>query len=157
MLNSSLQQPSHEIMGGGSVDSTMVSGLRQTSLAVAGNASPPYMLPDLAHAHHQSSHHRQGSRNVYLQKGHGGAAGLNAHLPGGAGIGTQGPPGGLQGVQGSGLRARAPFLLHTDRAKVGAQSTQPANMETTHKVSSDVNASPLSITGKKPAALEGKH
>lgn len=145
MLNSSLQQPSHEIMGGASVDSTMVQGLRPTSLVAAGNYganfSPHYALPDLVQRH--------GSRNVFKQKGHG-LVGLNALATGAAAVGARAPPGGLQAIQGSGLRGRAPFLLHTDRAKNSADSTQAATLAQTHKGKESMETSPpLTVTGKK--------
>ena len=114
-------------MGGASVDSG-VPGLRPTSLVDAGNygtaMSPPYALPDLVQ--------RQGSRNVFKQRGHG-LVGLNALATGVAGVGARAPPGGLQAIQGNGLRGRAPFLLHTDRAKNSLDSTQAATLAPTQK------------------------
>ena len=148
MLNSSLQQPSHDIMGGASVDSALASGVRATSLVAAGNyatsVSPTYALPDLVQ--------RQGSRNVYLHKGHGGLVGLNALASGAAAVGARAPPGGLQGLQGSGLR-RAPFLLHTDRAKNSVEPAQAGTQAPTQKGRDSIESSPpLAVTGKKPNA-----
>lgn len=102
MLDSSLQQPSQELLGGGSFDSGMKAG----ALAVAGHnysttTSPA--LPGLP---------RNGSRNVYLQRR---GLALHSGVPGGgAGGGTQGV-GPLPAAHGAG--SRNPFALHTERAK----------------------------------------
>lgn len=95
MHNSSLLQPSHDLTGGGSVESTIMAGaglgasLGAPSTYV-GNHSPK--LPALP---------RKGSRNVYMQK---------------KGTVLNGKE--LRGVVGGpGPGGRNPFSLHTDRVK----------------------------------------
>lgn len=60
-------------------------------------------------------------------------------------------------MQGSGLRTRAPFLLHTDRVKNSVDAAQAVTLASTHKGKASIEESPsLAITGTKPnAALTG--
>ena len=145
MLNSSLHQPSRDIMGGPSVDS-VPHGIRTGSIT---GGSPQYNFPDISQ--------RQSSRHVYKQKGHSGVSGLNALTSGAAAIGARAPPGGLNGIQGSSLRARAPFLLHTDRAKQSDSTAVATIGHQTQKGGADnldSGQQQMSVTGKKANGSE---
>lgn len=79
--------------------------------------------------------------------------GLNALATGAAAVGARAPPGGLQAVQGNGLRTKAPFLLHTDRAKNSAEATQGVSPGPAQKGKASLESSPpLAVTGTKANA-----
>lgn len=79
--------------------------------------------------------------------------GLNALATGAAAIGARAPPGGLQPIQGNGLRSKAPFLLHTDRAKNSGEATVGASPGPTYKGKVSLDTSPpLAVTGTKANA-----
>ena len=96
MHNSSLLQPSHDLTGGGSIESTIVAGTGVGQASPGGLPTYPSTnspkLPVLP---------RKGSRNVYMQKK--GLVLNDRDLS--------------HGAVGPGAAGRNPFSLHTDRAK----------------------------------------
>lgn len=95
MHNSSLLQPSHDLTGGGSVESTIMAG---AGLGQASLGAPPTYLN--AHSPKLPALPRKGSRNVYMQK---------------KGLVLNGRD--LNRAVGGPGAGRNPFSLHTDRVK----------------------------------------
>lgn len=96
MHNSSFLQPSHDLTGGGSVESTIAAG---AALGQASLGAPPTYIA--SHSPKLPVLPRKGSRNVYMQK---------------KGLVLNGKD--LNRVVGGpGAGGRNPFSLHTDRVK----------------------------------------
>lgn len=121
MHNTSLEQRSHpsannphELTAGGSIESTVIHGLRQASLAVPANfpaGHSPQMLPVLP---------RKGSRNAPMQKK---GLALNHNSINQREL----VQGGVQGPGAPTAAGRNPFALHTERLKSGADDYTAAS------------------------------